>query len=715
MLSADITFAVAGFGLAAVAYALASILILVAHTGTRQATWLTVALAVSALWGGAAAISIYSQNALVSWLLNLDAFHSLAWIVFLSSLFREIVDERTVRRLRALLILGGLGLTALVLVANTAAVTMLGTIPSVRDKFLALLLLQLLGLFALEQVYRNSRYKERRVLTPLCVVIGVIFSIDIFVYSQAVLFSGIDAVWWSSRGYLNAAIVPVILFVVKRQPAWDQRLFVSRHVVLYTASLLGTGAYVLAMALVGAAIGAVAGSWGAALQTVFFLAAGLALVFTLFSSRLKRQVKVFIAKHFYRNRYDYREEWLKLVRTLSAGSDLPLSERCVKALADIIGSTSGELWLWDGDGTALLGAGAWEAELPSERFPRDHALVRYLEQTRWIVDTLEYQQEPEKYANLFAAMPELVAKPAIIIPLFRDKRLEGIVRLERPRGLAPLGFEDHDILKSAGQQVAVFLAREESQKKLAEIQQFEAFNKLTTFLMHDLKNIIAQQELVVANARRFRDRPEFVDDAIATMDASVGRMKKVLQRLQQAGPVSSNRSHVNLVELLGSVASACADRTPIPVVQSAEAAAWVDMEPERLGMAITHGIRNAQDATASEGIIELRLTVDQGLALVEIEDSGVGMDQDFIQHRLFKPFDSTKGAKGMGIGAYQVRETLRQAGGNVEVISEVGSGTTVRLYVPLSRRPQESRAQSAQQDSAVATDEIEMTLTPGAS
>jgi putative PEP-CTERM system histidine kinase len=202
--------------------------------------------------------------------------------------------------------------------------------------------------------------------------------------------------------------------------------------------------------------------------------------------------------------------------------------------------------------------------------------------------------------------------------------------------------------------------------------------------MHDLKNMIAQQELVVGNARRFKHRPEFIDDAIRTIEASVLRMKGLLERLRGATGVDK-ASRIDLQRLLYEVCNECADREPVPELTSAANDVRVSVDREKLNMALVHAIRNAQDATAPSGRIELRLAANAGEALIEVADTGTGMDAEFIRDHLFKPFDSTKGVRGMGIGAYQIRETLRAAGGDIDVTSEIGKGTTVRMRLPLAQ------------------------------
>jgi putative PEP-CTERM system histidine kinase len=424
-------------------------------------------------------------------------------------------------------------------------------------------------------------------------------------------------------------------------------------------------------------------AWGPALQTAFLLCSGAVLLYAMFSVDLRARLKVFIAKHFYRNRYDYREEWLRLIETLaSAGDGESPVARGIEALASIVGSRSGELWWLNSEGSRYEARPGWNMSALADDFSVDDSVVAFLDSRRWVIDTKECASNPELYANAFIGDERFSSVPSIFVPLVHENRLTGIVRLDRPVGIGKLGFEDHDLLKTAGQQVAIFLAQEEAKERLSETRQLEAFSKFTTFLMHDLKNVIAQQDLVVANAKRYGDRPEFVEDAIRTIGASVKRMRRILARLT-SGFASEDISNVDLGKLLRDVCSNCADREPPPRLVEIDDELVVAINRERLAMALTHAIRNAQDATDADGRIELRLKSEGTMAVIEVNDTGVGMEAEFIHERLFKPFDSTKGAQGMGIGAYQLRETLRAVDGEVEVSSTPGRGTTLRMRLPV--------------------------------
>jgi putative PEP-CTERM system histidine kinase len=199
--------------------------------------------------------------------------------------------------------------------------------------------------------------------------------------------------------------------------------------------------------------------------------------------------------------------------------------------------------------------------------------------------------------------------------------------------------------------------------------------------MHDLKNIVAQQELVVSNSQRFRDKPEFIDDAFATIRAGVERMKRVLGQLRQAAN-DSVAGRVDVTKVLLEVRSQCADRKPIPHVHVNGQAAWARIDRDKLTSVLLHLVRNAQDATPQNGSVNLGVENGAGEIVITVADTGCGMDDEFIRTRLFRPFDTTKGPKGMGVGAYQARHIVRAAGGDVKVTSKQGLGTMFRLSIP---------------------------------
>ena len=100
-------------------------------------------------------------------------------------------------------------------------------------------------------------------------------------------------------------------------------------------------------------------------------------------------------------------------------------------------------------------------------------------------------------------------------------------------------------------------------------------------------------------------------------------------------------------------------------------------------MALYHGIRNAQDATRPDGEVSVELEPNGANCTIRIIDNGTGMVELIVRERFFKPFDGTKGMQGMGIGAYQIREAVRSADGEIQVSSEPGRGTAFCIILPI--------------------------------
>jgi putative PEP-CTERM system histidine kinase len=413
---------------------------------------------------------------------------------------------------------------------------------------------------------------------------------------------------------------------------------------------------------------------------------------------LRRKGKVFFAKHFFRNRFDYREEWKRLSHTLyDPDAEGTLAERGIEALARIYESKSGLLLFQrEGHNSPLDAVAVWKRELPDDvSEDPDGSLYRFLKSTSWVVDTWQYRQDPGFYRNL--ELPAWLLdcdKQQILVPLLEEKYLTGIIVLTQESPIS-LTYEDTDLLKIVGRQVAGVLAQQQASERLAEGRQFEAYSRLTAFLMHDLKNVAAQQALVVKNAEKYKDNPEFVNDAFETIDHSVKRINRLIAQLAQRNK-KERRARVPMAKALAEVVESVSDRSPVPVADLDGCDAFVSADPERLAAVFTHVLRNAQDATPETGTITVALDCTDSLVNVAVSDTGVGMEESFVRKTLFRPFESTKGVDGMGIGAYQAREYVRDLGGFLDVESAPGQGTTVRVRLPLAAKTTDGEGRDAQ-------------------
>lgn len=548
---------------------------------------------------------------------------------------------------------------------------------------MALLAIALVGLVLLEQLYRNAHPEKRWALKFLVLGIGTIFVYDFFLYSQALLLRGIEPQLWNARGAVNALAVPLLAVAATRNPDWSIDVFVSRQVVFYTTALLGAGTYLLAMAAGGYYIRAHGGTWGAFAQIVFLGGAAVMLAVIMLSTEVRARVRTFLVKHFYKGKYEYRVEWLRLIHTLATPDETStLGDRALLALARLVDSPGGCLWLRQERGEYRVAA-RWGMDISADTAePADSALVLFLRRKQWVIDLAEWRRDRARYDDL--VLPDWLAahKHAwLVIPLMQESQVIGFVVLVASNTFGALTWEDIDLLKTVGRQVASYLAYQQAAQALAEARQFDAYHRLTAFVMHDLKNLIAQQSLVVKNAARHKNNPAFIEDVIRTIDNSVTRMNLLLEQLERGAPQPSPR-RVRLSEVLREVVGKRAAAQPVPELQGVDDRVEVLADPQGLATILGHVLRNAQEATASDGRVCVRAYRQGAEAIVEIEDTGTGMDAAFVAQRLFRPFDSTKGSKGMGIGAYQAREFVRAAGGDVTVASVPGKGTTFRISLP---------------------------------
>ena len=593
------------------------------------------------------------------------------------------------------------------------------------------LLLALVAMVLIEQIYRNANAAGRYALKFIVIGTGVLFVYDLFLFSQAQLLKAIEPASWSARGLVNALVVPLVALAARRNPQWSLHVFVSRHVVFYTTSFLVIGVYLLLMAAGGYVIRLYGGTWGRVAQLVFFAGAGIVLLVLLSSASLRRRLRVFLNKHFYRNKYDYRVEWLRFIETLSRrDADADTLGNAVRSIAQIVGSPGGVLFLpaeMEGD---FVASAAWPSkDWPTSRYPPvapGEELPQFLRRSQWVIDLRELHASPDTYQNL--PLPESLAAKSrlrLIVPLMLKDELLGFVVLADPPPPFEITYEDRDLLKHVGRDVATHIAQHEADRRLAESRQFEAYHRLTAFVMHDLKNLAAQLSLLVSNAERHRHKPEFVDDAISTIAHSAARMQRLIEQLQGREARAVMR-RTSLADIARDACARCAVREPIPVCGEADPDAFVQADPERLVTMVEHLLRNAQDATPASGTVRVDVTVLRDVELdatgtsglfpaltadalpqlpvvvpggtgagkapsrcdiasLTVTDSGCGMNADFIKERLFRPFDSTKGSKGMGIGAYQVREYVHSIGGRVRVTSIPGEGTQFVLRLPLQR------------------------------
>lgn len=565
--------------------------------------------------------------------------------------------------------------------------------PEPRSHSLVGSILMTLAVLALiEQLFRNSTISHRHNLKYLGIGIIVISACELYQLTHQILFDKEDRHLYSVDGVINVLVATLFIFgSLRTQP--EQSIAISRKMAFYSSALSMAGLFLLAMAMAAYYAQLQNESWSTALQLVLFIFTFISLSVAASSRSMRASIQVFVNKHFFRHKYDYRHVWLSLIKTLSDTSEQKdFYTGSLKAVADIFNSRGGILWLKN-DKEQFEEVSRYEMpETPAVIVDANDPLLDAFNEKEWVYalgDSGGHLIDP--YGDYVPVWLHDIDEAWVLVPLIIGSELTGFFLLARPVNASPLIWEDLDVLKSVGRQLASYIFRQQSAEQLAEAKQFDTYNKLTAFIMHDLKNLIAQQALVVQNANKHKENPAFVEDAIQTIDNSVARMSHLLKRLQSSGQTAPQRS-VGLQKILLEAIRKSTDRQPIPTLRTQTEDISVIADQEQLVMILMHVIRNAQDATDSNGFIDVAFTRQAEQVMIDIEDNGCGMDEEFVRNRLFKPFESTKSSMGMGIGAYQVREFIQNMGGQIKVTSELNVGTNVCIILPISQTISETDA-----------------------
>ncbi|MGD9944401.1 MAG: XrtA/PEP-CTERM system histidine kinase PrsK [Burkholderiaceae bacterium] len=682
------TLGVASFAAATLAWLVLLVLLTLRRTGDRTGRVLLAAVLVQIAWATANTGMILQLTpaslAAVTWL---EALRGLAWIILLLQLMssgRQQADApdplRTARRNGLWL---ACGLTAASIVVDLIE-------PSPQWVYATRTLLAVYGLVCLEQVYRNTPQARRWALKFLAVALGALFGFDLFVFSDAMLYSRLNESWWIARGFANTLLVPLMAIAAARNKEWKLDINVSRRAIFHSTALLAAGAYLVLMAAGGYYIRYFGGAWGEIAQTLLIFGAIIGLAIVSLSGAARARLRVFLSKHFFSYRFDYREEWLRLTRQLAAvdssdGDPQDLPHRVIRALGRPVESPGGALWLREGEAYRFA-AGIRHAPEAAPDVPADAPLAAFLQQREWVIELAEWRAHPERYDGL--VLPEALAQRKdawLIVPLILDAELLGFIVLEQPLAPLTLDWEVRDLLKSAARQIASYLGVQRATERLVQAQQFESFNRMSAFVVHDLKNLVAQLGLLTRNAQRHRDNPEFQADMLATVENVMERMQGLLLQLRAGTKPVEQPAPVPLADTLRQAVAAKRGLKPEAEVEIATEIGEhaVLAHRDRLERVIGHLVQNAAEACGPSGMIRVRARREGGLAVIEVEDNGKGMSEAFIRSRLFKPFVSTK-AHGMGIGTFESREYVKELGGSLDVESREGLGTIFRIRLPLS-------------------------------
>ncbi|ACE85111.1 XrtA/PEP-CTERM system histidine kinase PrsK [Cellvibrio japonicus] len=649
----------------------------------RQKTWIfTSAALVHTLHLAALALS-FSSNPLPVYLVALAEFlHFNVWVFCIAFTIKRDANRKQLPTSLQLLFTSGIPITALGMALLLIAGLDYGYLYIWFSLGLAVI-----SLVSVEQLYRYSAENDRQIKL-LCMNLGAIFLYDIYLFTQALIFAGLDPQLWQSRAAVSIAtclfmaLGGLLLLQRNERPA---NFNLSRPIAFYTTSLVAVGILITVLSLGGYYVRLYGGNWGTVFYTLLLAGAVLSITTVFISSRIRMRLSVLINKHLFRYKYDYRNEWLRLINYLAQPAEAgEVNQRAFQAVASVTRAPSGAIW--------LKKQGFYEpvyrANLPSfvelQEEPVNSPFCQAFLDSEWVFipdsgDNEALSQHNELLPQWAHNIPDLW----LLFPLIVGEELVGFIALTKPPGDEALTWEDLDLLKTMGRQIASYLKRHQQAEQLAEGKQFDTYNKLVAFIIHDLNNLIAQQALVVRNAEKHKGNPAFIEDAISTISNSVDRMNNLLKKLRR--DESDLVKRLSILEVVQQAINECQRNSPKLTSDLEFTKRTINADQVRLVMTITNFIKNAQEATPDNGRVHVTLQHQSDWAIITIEDSGSGMDWDFIHNRLFKPFETTKSGKGMGIGVYLSREYISELSGTLNVVSAPGEGTTITISLPLNK------------------------------
>lgn len=650
-----------------------------------QKTWLFApAAAIHTLNLALIALSFIHLQISPLWLLFVECLHFNVWVLAMALTLRAFTHNQPMPRSLKILFGAGWPITMLTMFAAAADYA----------PFLVLaawlpLTLAVIALVSVEQLFRYVATNDRQIKL-LCMNLTALFLYDIYLYTHTLIFQNFDPLLWQSRAAVSLAVCLFLamggLLLLQRtdRPA---NFTLSRPIVFYTTSLVGVGVLITALSLGGYYVQLYGGNWGTVVYSFVLIGAVLLIATVFISSTIRSRLSVLINKHLFRHKYDYRSEWLGLINYLAQPSESSeANERAFYAVASITKAPAGAIWIEQQGFYEPIYRCNLPVYVDLKEEPVDTPFCKAFLESEWIFfpdsgDNEALSQNNELLPQWALNIPDLW----LLFPFIIGEELVGFMALTKPTPDASLTWEDLDMLKTMGRQLASYLKRHQQSEQLAEVRQFDTYNKLVAFIIHDLNNLIAQQALVVRNAERHKDNPAFFEDAITTISHSVDRMNNLLKKLRRDESDLIKRLPLN--DAIYQSVEECRRNGPHLTADIQDNDYTIIADQVRLVMTISNFIKNALEATPEDGRVHVTLRCSDDRAIITIEDTGTGMDWDFIHNRLFKPFETTKSGKGMGIGVYLSREYISELGGTLNVLSAVGEGTIITITLPITTDP----------------------------
>lgn len=540
--------------------------------------------------------------------------------------------------------------------------------------YLALMACLVTALFHLERTLVALPRLERLRVKLEIVGAGLIMVMLGTYYSQALFYRSLDMNLVPVRSLVLALGVSLI-GASRLRGGVVAKVRVSRDMAYRSLVLLAISIYLVGIGLLGEGMRYL----DMAMQRTMFVSvavlSGLAVVLVLLSEKLRRKVKVFLHKHFYQHKYDYRKEWRRFTGHLSSARTVEaLQQGILSFCCDTFACGVAALYLRDDERGDYRYAAGYQIGGLGQIFSRSSPFVAFLTNRDWVFNVADDNSPDLKAALLFCQDHGFT----LAVPLQFEGGLEGFIFLGRPTNPnEQLSYEDFDLMKMLAHQATSTLLNLKLSAQLSSAQEMAAMGRVSTFVIHDLKNLASNLALVTENAADYLDDPDFQRDMLETLSGTVDSMKAMITRLRNVvTPKELTLAPTDLLQLAEQQVRQAGDHQ---VTVTGEPV-YAQVDAGEVQKVLQNLLINAREASGGKEPITLEVGQLEE-AYLKISDLGCGMSEEFIRERLFQPFQTTK-AKGFGIGLYQCKNIVEAHGGRIEVQSCVGEGTTFTVLLP---------------------------------
>jgi putative PEP-CTERM system histidine kinase len=544
---------------------------------------------------------------------------------------------------------------------------------------LCILLYSIISILNLEATLKSSSGIKRWNIKFMLIGIGAILSLNIFYYSHTLLYRSLTPGFLPVRAGIILVAMLLLGISLFRFEGSDIKITVSRGMLFRSLSLLIVGIYLLGLGVIAQGMSYFGPEIGRNITTFFaFIGAIIALTIIL-SEQLRRKAKVFISKNFYRQKYDYREQWLKFTRRISFKHSFEdLLESIAEGFKDAIGVKGAAIWLKSKE------TGQYNCYMTDDDevlpLKPNNDMIEFLHNNQWIINVQD-KKSKEVVDNNIHFLEK--TRASLVVPLMQRTDIMGFIVLFETMADNEYNFEDYDLLKTLAKQAASAILNARLSEELAESKEIEAVGRISSFIVHDLKNAASMLSLTAQNAEEHIDDPDFQRDAIRTISNSADRIKKIIQKLKELPGNSNVKMHRHDLSIC--VKNAIKEMNVngnSKITYRETTSVRTKFDNSEITKVISNLMLNALEATEPGGQVTITTGRDNNSAYVKVSDNGCGMSREFIEKRLFKPFQTTK-KQGLGIGLYHCKAIVEAHSGSLKVSSQEGKGTDITLHLPL--------------------------------